>query len=101
MDPQGAAAMMNDGGVYNFAEIWPGFQMNAAAASYGLGLDPMVMDQRSTHSSPNHNSRKRREDDECVKGGASTSNSNGNSNSNNNNNNVMVMFFLKKIKKIQ
>ncbi|KAH6770707.1 transcription factor BIG PETAL P [Perilla frutescens var. hirtella] len=86
MDPQGAA-MMNDGGVYNFAEIWPGFQMNAAAASYGLGLDPMVMDQRSNHSPPNHNSRKRRDDDDCVKGGASTSNSNGNSNNNNNNNN--------------
>ncbi|KAL8518864.1 hypothetical protein ACS0TY_009997 [Phlomoides rotata] len=81
MDPQGAA-MMNDGGVYNFAEIWPGFQMNAAAASYGLGLDPMVMDQRSNHSPPNHNSRKRREEDECAKGGASTSNSNGNSNNN-------------------
>ncbi|KAK6160087.1 hypothetical protein DH2020_003468 [Rehmannia glutinosa] len=80
MDPQGAA-MMNDGGVYNFAEIWSGFQMNAAAtSSYGLGLDPMVMDQRSNHSSANHNSRKRRDEDECAKGGASTSNSNGNSN---------------------
>ncbi|EYU28673.1 hypothetical protein ABFS82_12G109700 [Erythranthe guttata] len=84
MDPQGAA-MMNDGGVYNFAEIWPGFQMNAAAASYGLGLDPMLVDQRSNNSPPNHNSRKRRdEEDDCAKGGAaSTSNSNGNSNNNN------------------
>nr|QHR96992.1 basic helix-loop-helix transcription factor bHLH79-like protein [Isodon rubescens] len=100
MDPQGAAAMMNDGGVYNFAEIWPGFQMNAAAASYGLGLDPMVMDQRSTHSSPNHNSRKRREDDECVKGRASTSNSNGNSNSNNNNNNVVSEGDSKRLKAV-
>lgn len=81
MDPQGAA-MMNDEGVYNFADIWPGFQMNAGAASYGLGLDPMVMDQRSNHSPPNHNSRKRRDEDECAKGGASTSNSNGNSNNN-------------------
>ncbi|KAG8366246.1 hypothetical protein BUALT_Bualt17G0056500 [Buddleja alternifolia] len=42
MDPQ-AVTMMNDGGgAYNFAEIWPAFQMNAAATtSYGLGLDPM------------------------------------------------------------
>ncbi|KAL0364131.1 UNVERIFIED_CONTAM: Transcription factor [Sesamum angustifolium] len=81
MDPQGPA-MMNDGGVYNFAEIWPGFQMTAAATSYGLGLDPMVMDQRSNHSPPNHNSRKRRDEDDCAKGGASTSNSNGNGNNN-------------------
>lgn len=82
MDPQGAAAMMNDGGVYNFAEIWPGFQMNAAAASYGLPLDPMVMDQRSSDNSPpNHNSRKRRDQDDHAKAPAvSTSNSNGNSN---------------------
>lgn len=87
---------MNEGGVYNFAEIWPAFQMNAAATSYGLGLDPMVMDQRSNHTPPNHNSRKRREDDDCVKGGASTSNSNGNSNNTNNtnNNNVMVIFLF-------
>ncbi|KAL0421241.1 UNVERIFIED_CONTAM: Transcription factor [Sesamum latifolium] len=82
MDPQGPA-MMNDGGVYNFAEIWPGFQMTTAATSYGLGLDPMVMDQRSNHSPPNHNSsRKRRDEDDCAKGGASTSNSNGNGNNN-------------------
>ncbi|KAL2253512.1 UNVERIFIED_CONTAM: Transcription factor BPE, partial [Sesamum indicum] len=81
MDPQGPA-MMNDGGVYNFAEIWPGFQMTAAATSYGLGLDPMVMDPRSNHSPPNHNSRKRRDEDDCAKGGASTSNSNGNGNHN-------------------
>ncbi|PIN15227.1 hypothetical protein CDL12_12128 [Handroanthus impetiginosus] len=82
MDPQGAA-MMNDGGVYNFAEIWPGFQMNTAATSYGLDLDPMLMDHKSNHSPPNHNSRKRRDEDECAKGGASTSNSNGNSSNNN------------------
>ncbi|KAL0327213.1 UNVERIFIED_CONTAM: Transcription factor [Sesamum angustifolium] len=88
MDPQGAAMMNDGGGVYNFAEIWPGFQMNANATSYNLGLDPMVMDQRSNHSPPNHNSRKRRDEDEhCAKGGggASTSNSNGC----NNNSNVM------------
>lgn len=87
---------MNEGGAYNFAEIWPGFQMNAAATSYGLGLDPMLMDQRSNHSPPNPNSRKRREDDDSLKGGASTSNSNGNSNNttNNNNTNVMVNLFF-------
>ncbi|XP_057777055.1 transcription factor BHLH094-like isoform X2 [Salvia miltiorrhiza] len=101
MDPQGPA-MMNEGGVYNFAEIWPAFQMNAAATSYGLGLDPMVMDQRSNHTPPNHNSRKRREDDDCVKGGASTSNSNGNSNNttNNNNNNVMSEGDNKRLKAV-
>ncbi|PIM99981.1 hypothetical protein CDL12_27513 [Handroanthus impetiginosus] len=86
MDPQGTA-MMNDGaGVYNFAEIWQGFQMNANATSYNLGLDPMVIDERSNDSYPNHNSRKRRDEDEqCAKGGvASTSNSNGGNNNNNN-----------------
>lgn len=81
--------MMSGGGggdVYNFAEIWPRFQMNASATSYGLGLDPMLTDQRS-----NDNSRKRRDEDEhCAKGGggASTSSSNGGSSNNNNNNNV-------------
>lgn len=73
--------MMNGGGggdVYNFAEIWPRFQMNANATSYGLGLDPMLTDQRS-----NDNSRKRRDEDEhCAKGGggASTSSSSNNNN---------------------
>lgn len=78
MDPQGASSMMNDGGVYNFAEIWPGFQMNAGAAY----LDPMVIDPRSNQQSPpNQSSRKRREEDEqSAKGGASTSNSNGGNN---------------------
>ncbi|KAL6547192.1 hypothetical protein OROMI_022913 [Orobanche minor] len=82
MDPQGTA-MMDDGGVYSFAEIWSGFQMNASATSYGLGLDPMAMDQRSNQNSPtNHNSKKRREENECAKEGASTNNSNGNINNN-------------------
>ncbi|KAK6116482.1 hypothetical protein DH2020_049775 [Rehmannia glutinosa] len=86
MDPQGAAMMSDGGGVYNYAEIWPGFHMNANATSYNLGLDPMVTDQRSNHSPPNHSSRKRRDEDElCPKGGASTSNSNGGGSSNNNN----------------
>ncbi|KAK6133703.1 hypothetical protein DH2020_032613 [Rehmannia glutinosa] len=79
MDPQGPAMMSDGGGVYNYAEIWPGFHMNANATSYNLGLDPMVTDQRSNHSPPNHSSRKRRDEDElCPKGGASTSNSNNN-----------------------
>ncbi|KAL6567749.1 hypothetical protein OROGR_001417 [Orobanche gracilis] len=90
MDPQGTA-MMNDGGDYSFAEIWGGFQMNASATSYGLGLDPMAMDQRSNHSPTNHNSKKRREENECAKEGASTNNSNGNININNNNNKVVLM----------
>ncbi|KAL2546819.1 Transcription factor BPE [Forsythia ovata] len=71
MDP-----IMNDGGrgMYSFAEMWPGF---ANATSYGnVGMDLMVTDQRS-----NHNSRKRRDEEDCVKG-ASSSNSDGN-NSNN------------------
>ncbi|KAL3631095.1 hypothetical protein CASFOL_024079 [Castilleja foliolosa] len=82
MDPP-VAAMMNDGGgAYNFAEMWNGFQMNAAATtSYGLGLDPMLLDQRLNHSPTNHNSRKRRDEDDWAKaggGGGSTSNSNNN-----------------------
>ncbi|KAL2465938.1 Transcription factor BPE [Abeliophyllum distichum] len=71
MDP-----MMNDGGrgMYSFAEMWPGF---ANATSYGnVGMDLMVTDQRS-----NHNSTKRRDEEDCVKG-ASSCNSDGN-NSNN------------------
>ncbi|KAG6429646.1 hypothetical protein SASPL_107698 [Salvia splendens] len=98
MDPQGAA-MMNEGGAYNFAEIWPGFQMNAAATSYGLGLDPMLMDQRSNHSPPNPNSRKRREDDDSVKGGASST-SNSNNTTNNNNTNVMSEADKKRMKAV-
>ncbi|KAL3654160.1 hypothetical protein CASFOL_003841 [Castilleja foliolosa] len=80
MDPHGAAMMNDGGGAYNFAEIWNGFQMNAAeTTSYSQGLDPMVLDQRSNHSPTNHNSRKRRDEDEFGKGGgASTSNSNSN-----------------------
>ncbi|CAI9785200.1 unnamed protein product [Fraxinus pennsylvanica] len=68
--------MINDGGkgMYCYAEMWPGF---ANATSYGnVGMDLMVTDQRS-----NRNSRKRRDEDERVKG-ASSSNSDG-SNSNN------------------
>nr|AKN09636.1 basic helix-loop-helix transcription factor [Salvia miltiorrhiza] len=85
MDPRGVEMMSGGGGggdVYNFAEIWPRFQMSANAASYGLGLDPMLTDQRS-----NDDSRKRRDADEhCAKGGgASTSSSNGGSCNNNNN----------------
>lgn len=97
MDPQGAAMMNGGGGVYNFAEIWPGFQMNTNASSYNLGMDPMLTDQRSNHKPPNHNSRKRRDEDEQrAKGGASTSNSNGGSS--NNNNNVSVLFQTQKKK---
>ncbi|KAL6562582.1 hypothetical protein OROGR_003589 [Orobanche gracilis] len=81
MDPQGTA-MMNDGGVYSFAEIWSGFQMNVSATSYGLGLDPLAMDQRSNHSPTNHNSKKCRAENGCAKEGASTNNSNGNINNN-------------------
>ncbi|XP_051122590.1 transcription factor BHLH094-like [Andrographis paniculata] len=74
MDPQGTA-MMNDGGVYNFAEIWQGFQMNPAATSFGMPLDPMAMDDRSNNTSPTHNLKRRRDDDDgAAKGGASTSN---------------------------
>ncbi|XP_051144588.1 transcription factor BHLH089-like [Andrographis paniculata] len=86
MDPHGAA-MMNDGGVYNFGEFWQGFQLNAnATSSYNADLDPMVLDQKSSRSSPNHHgSRKRRDEDEQRgKGGASTSNSNGGNNINDN-----------------
>ncbi|KAL8052549.1 hypothetical protein ABFX02_05G012200 [Erythranthe guttata] len=99
MDSQGAAAMMNDGGggVYNFAEIWPGFQMNANATPYDLGLDPMLTDHGS-----NRNPRKRRDEDEhCAKGGASTSNSNnGCSSSNNNSNNVLNEGGVKRLKAV-
>lgn len=99
MDPQGTA-MMTDGlggGVYNLAEIWPGF---ANATSFAL--DPMLMDQRSTHhlhTSPN--SRKRREEEEDddddnhhdfsnnpAAGGATST-----SNDNNITNNAMVVVF--------
>ncbi|XP_073059319.1 transcription factor BHLH094-like isoform X1 [Primulina eburnea] len=65
--------MMSGGGVY-YSEIWPGFQMNADAAQYDV--DPMVVD----HVPSSHNSRKRREEDECGRGGASTSNCFGNNN---------------------
>ncbi|KAG8383122.1 hypothetical protein BUALT_Bualt05G0151900 [Buddleja alternifolia] len=87
MDPQGAAMMNDGGGAYNLAEIWPAFQLSAnATSSYGLGLDPMEMDQRLNRSPPNRNSRKRRDDDDeqCGKEGASTSNSNGGRNNNDN-----------------
>lgn len=81
--------MMSGGGggdVYNFAEIWPRFQLGANAAPFGLGLDPMLTDQRSSD-----NSGKRRDEDEhCAKGGASTSSSNGGSC--NINHNVSVLF---------
>lgn len=94
MDPRGVgmmsgAASGGGGDVYNFAEIWPRFQMSANAASYGLGLDPILTDQRS-----NDDSRKRRDEDEhCAKGGgASTSSSNGGSC--NNNNSVSVLFLI-------
>ncbi|KAL0447088.1 UNVERIFIED_CONTAM: Transcription factor [Sesamum latifolium] len=101
MDPQGAAMMNDGGGVYNFAEIWPGFQMNGNATSYNLGLDPMVMDQRSNHTPPNHNSRKRRDEDEhCAKGGGGASTSNSNGCNNNNNNNVMSEGDGKKLKAV-
>ncbi|XP_073033313.1 transcription factor BHLH094-like [Primulina eburnea] len=76
MDPQGA--MVNDGagGGYNLSEIWPGFHANAT--SYALAMDPTEMDQRLNHGPTNHtNSKKRRDKDECGKGGASTSNSDG------------------------
>ncbi|XP_047964076.1 transcription factor BHLH094-like isoform X3 [Salvia hispanica] len=55
--------------------------MSANVASYGLALDPMLTDQRSSDDS-----RKRRDKDEhCGKGGgASTSSSNGGSCNNNN-----------------
>ncbi|CAA3010432.1 transcription factor bHLH79-like [Olea europaea subsp. europaea] len=71
MDPT-----INDGGrgMYGYAETWPGF---IDATSYGnVGMDLMVTDQRS-----NHNSRKRRDEEECVKG-ASSSNSDGNTSNN-------------------
>lgn len=80
MDPHWV--MMNDGGrLYNFAEIWPGFQINAnETRSYNLpginpGLDsnPMVMEKRSDRS-PSQKSRKQRDGDTE---GVSTSNSNG------------------------
>lgn len=80
MDPQGV--MMNEGGrLYNFAEIWPGFQINAnETRSYNLpginpDLDPnpMVMEQRSDHSPSPKSRMQRDEDTERV----STSNSNG------------------------
>ncbi|XP_073020333.1 transcription factor BHLH089-like [Primulina eburnea] len=78
MDPQGA--MMNDGAgvAFNFAEIWPGFHANAT--SYALAMDPTEMDQRSSRGPgpvTHINSKKRRDKDECAKGGASTSNSHG------------------------
>ncbi|XP_042024083.1 transcription factor BHLH089-like isoform X2 [Salvia splendens] len=85
MDPRRLETMSGGGGgggdAFNFAEIWPRFQMSANAASYGLALDPMLTDQRS-----NDDSRKRRDKDEhCGKGGgASTSSSNGGSCNNNN-----------------
>ncbi|KAL6543674.1 hypothetical protein OROGR_010171 [Orobanche gracilis] len=90
MDPNGTAVMNDRGGMCNYAEIWPGFQMNANPTSYhNLGLDSRVTDQRSSHSPrtpPNHNSRKRRDEDElCTKGGAYTSNTNGGDGDNNNN----------------
>ncbi|GFP80054.1 transcription factor bpe [Phtheirospermum japonicum] len=52
MGSQGATAMNDGGGVYNYAENWPGFQMNANATPYDLGLDP--------GRKSNHNSTKRR-----------------------------------------
>ncbi|KAL6577846.1 hypothetical protein OROMI_010174 [Orobanche minor] len=76
MDPNGTVVMNdNRGRMCNYAEIWPGFQMNANPTPYNnLGLDSRVMVQRSSHSPrtpPNHNSRKRRDEDElCTKGGA-------------------------------
>ncbi|KAL6505568.1 hypothetical protein OROHE_022947 [Orobanche hederae] len=91
MDPNGTAAINdNRGGMCNYAEIWPGFQMDANPTSYNnLGLDSRVMVQRSSHSPrtpPNHNSRKRRDEDElCTKGGAYTSNTNDGGGDNNNN----------------
>ncbi|KAL2559302.1 Transcription factor BPE [Forsythia ovata] len=71
---------MNEG--YNFAEIWPGFHINAnETRSYTLSginpvLDPMVMDQRSDHNRSPKSRKQRDEDTE----GVSTSNSNGYSN---------------------
>ncbi|KZV24647.1 hypothetical protein F511_37361 [Dorcoceras hygrometricum] len=67
---------MNDGagGAYNFSEIWPGFHANAA--SYALAMNPPEMDHISNRGPVNYNnSKKRRDEDECAKGGASTSNS--------------------------
>ncbi|GER55960.1 basic helix-loop-helix (bHLH) DNA-bindingsuperfamily protein [Striga asiatica] len=82
MDPHGPAMMGGGGGVYGYAEIWPGFQVNANATPYGLGMDPMLMDHGSDHGPTNHGSRKRKDEDDemCAKGGASTSNSNGGDN---------------------
>ncbi|XP_022866787.1 transcription factor BHLH094-like isoform X5 [Olea europaea var. sylvestris] len=80
MDPQGV--MMNEGGrLYNLAEMWPGFQINAnetrsdnlPAINPGLDSNPMVMEKRSDHS-PSQKSRKQRDEDTE---GVSTSNSNG------------------------
>lgn len=76
---------MSGGGVY-YSEIWPGFQMNSNVAPYNV--DPMVVDHGSNHGPSSHNSRKRREEDECARGGASTSNCYGN------NNDVSVLFRL-------
>lgn len=94
---------MDARGVYNLAEIWPGFHMgnntinsdiehnnnnNAGATSYGVGLDHMLLtDQRSNHN-PQQNSRKRSGENECARASACTSNSNGSSSNNNCNNNL-------------
>ncbi|XP_073146016.1 transcription factor BHLH089-like [Henckelia pumila] len=74
MDPQ--EGMMSGGGGVYYSEIWSGFQMNANAAQYNV--DPMVVDHGSNHGPSGHNSRKRREEDECARGGASTSHCYGN-----------------------
>lgn len=68
---------MSGGGVY-YSEIWPGFQMNANTVPNDV--DPMVVDHGSNHGPSSHNSRKRRKEDECARGGASTSNCYGKNN---------------------
>ncbi|CAI9756240.1 unnamed protein product [Fraxinus pennsylvanica] len=81
---------MNDSGrgMYSYAEMWPRF---ANATSYGnVSVDLMVTDQRS-----NHNSRKRRDENECVKG-ASSSYSDGN-----NSNNALNEGDNKRLKKVR
>ncbi|KAG8386387.1 hypothetical protein BUALT_Bualt03G0143600 [Buddleja alternifolia] len=52
MDLQGSP-MMDDGeGDYNFAEILPGFQLNAKATSYSLGFHPMFSPKHGRRGHP-------------------------------------------------